>query len=247
MSAVKAPPFRDGDETALQKCTCFYRSVVIYCVYESTRRLVDQYDGFCIEDLPVKGLARTKLAKSIHDAALGEFRRQLEYKTLWARKPIAIISRWFPSSKMCRACGTLNDALTLSDRHWMCDCGAIHNRDLNAAENIRREGLKQLAAGQAESLNACGAGVRLIGAIGDEARIPPALAVGSVNPSQTAFLVPLEGQTSNQAAFQSEDFLKQAQVATKRIQIPQNILKGETRTCCSVGIFHVQSLRTRLC
>ena len=74
----------------------------------------------------------------------------------------------------------INNSLTLSDRQWACDCGSIHNRDLNAAENIRREGLKQLAAGQAESLNACGAGVRLIGAIGDEARIPPALAVGSV-------------------------------------------------------------------
>lgn len=142
-------------------------------LHQLTRRLVDQYDGFCIEDLSIKGLARTKLAKSIHDAALGEFRRQLEYKTLWARKPIAIISRWFPSSKMCGACGTLNDALTLSDRHWMCDCGAIHNRDLNAAENIRREGLKQLAEGHSDSVNACGAGVRLMGAIGDEARIPP--------------------------------------------------------------------------
>ena len=142
-------------------------------LHQLTRCLVDQYDGFCIEDLCIKGLARTKLAKSIDDAALGEFRRQLEYKTLWARKPIAVVSRGFPSSKMCGECGTLNDALTLSDRHWTCGCGAIHNRDLNAAKNIRREGLKQLAEGHSDSVNACGAGIRLMGATGDEARIPP--------------------------------------------------------------------------
>ena len=142
-------------------------------LHQLTHRLVNQYDGFCIEDLSVKGMARTKLAKSITDAAFGEFRRQLEYKALWERKSVAVISRWFPSSKMCGSCGTLNHTLALSDRTWSCDCGATHDRDLNAAMNIRQEGFRQLAAGQAESLNACGAGTRLMGATGDEARIPP--------------------------------------------------------------------------
>ena len=122
--------------------------------------LVDHHEAICIEDLNVKGLARTKLAKSFSDAAMGEFRRQLEYKCLWNRKTLIVIDRFFPSSKMCHACGALNDRLTLSDREWDCDCGAHHKRDLLAACNIRDEGLRILAAGQAERLNAQGASVR---------------------------------------------------------------------------------------
>jgi putative transposase len=106
-------------------------------------------------------MARTKLAKSVLDAALSEFRRQLEYKAVWRRKHLATIDRFFPSSKLCGACGAVNDALTLADRAWTCGCGMTHDRDLNAARNIRIEGLKLLvAAGHAETLNACGAQVR---------------------------------------------------------------------------------------
>ena len=122
--------------------------------------LVNQHDAICIEDLNVKGLARTKLAKSFVDAAMGEFRRQLEYKCLWNRKHLIVVDRFFPSSKMCNHCGALNDQLTLSDREWDCDCGAHHRRDFLAACNIRDEGLRTLAAGQAERLNAQGASVR---------------------------------------------------------------------------------------
>jgi putative transposase len=71
-----------------------------------------------------------------------------------------VIDRFFPSSKMCERCGALNDRLALSDREWDCDCWAHHKRDLLAACNIRDEGLRILAAGQAERLNAQGAGVR---------------------------------------------------------------------------------------
>jgi putative transposase len=122
--------------------------------------LVDRHEAIGIEDLNVKGLARTKLAKSFADAAMGEFRRQLEYKCLWNRKALVAIDRFFPSSKLCNACGALNDRLTLSDREWDCDCGAHHQRDFLAACNIRDEGLRILAAGQAERLNAQGASVR---------------------------------------------------------------------------------------
>jgi putative transposase len=91
---------------------------------------------------------------------MGEFRRQLEYKCLWNRKHLVVIDRFFPSSKMCNACGAINDHLTISDRHWVCGCGAVHDRDVNAAENIRDEGLRMLAVGQTESLNARGDTVR---------------------------------------------------------------------------------------
>lgn len=123
--------------------------------------LVRRHDGICIEDLSLKGLARTKLAKSFADASMGEFRRQLEYKALWGRKPVAVIGRFFPSSRLCRDCGAVNAALTLSDRTWECGCGSYHDRDLNAANNIRDDGLRILAVGHTERLNARGRLVRL--------------------------------------------------------------------------------------
>lgn len=129
-------------------------------LHKLTTSLVENHQGICIEDLSRKGMARTKLAKSVLDSALGEFRRQLEYKAVWNRTHLAVIDGWFPSSKLCPDCGALNDALTLADRTWTCGCGAVHDRDLNAAQNIRSEGLRMLAVGHTESLNACGAGVR---------------------------------------------------------------------------------------
>jgi putative transposase len=144
-------------------------------VHKVTTDLVRKYEGICIEDLSVKGLARTKLAKSVLDAALGEFRRQLEYKTLWNRRHLAVIDRWYPSSKTCHDCGAINAELTLADRSWCCTvCGVVHDRDSNASLNIQAEGLKILAAGHAERLNARGADVRpaQVQAVGIEARIP---------------------------------------------------------------------------
>jgi putative transposase len=122
--------------------------------------LVGRHDGLCIEDLSLKGLVRTKLAKSFADASMGEFRRQLGYKSEWNRKHLAVIDRFYPSSRLCRGCGAINATLALSDRRWACDCGMVHDRDLNAANNIRDEGLKILAVGQTESLNARGVRVR---------------------------------------------------------------------------------------
>ncbi len=129
-------------------------------LHKLTTDIVKNHDGICIEDLCIKGLARTKLAKSFTDAAMGEFRRQLEYKCLWNRKPFVVIDRFYPSSKRCNACGAINAILTLSDRNWVCECGLVHDRDVNASRNIRDEGLRILAAGQAESRNAQGDTVR---------------------------------------------------------------------------------------
>jgi putative transposase len=146
-------------------------------LHQLTTRLVRTYSGFCIEDLNIEGMLHNhKLAKSIGDAAFGEFRRQLEYKARWALKPVAVIDRWFPSSRMCDVCGAINNNLTLKDREWVCACGKLHYRDATAAQNIREEGIGLLiAAGHAEMLNACGASVSpCFGmARGDETRIPP--------------------------------------------------------------------------
>jgi putative transposase len=129
-------------------------------LHKTTTQLVRDHDGICIEDLSLKGLARTKLAKSFLDAAMGEFRRQLDYKCRWNRKHLVPIDRFFPSSKLCNRCGAINDALTLSDREWDCACKTHHKRDFLAACNVRDEGLRLLAAGQAESQNAQGASAR---------------------------------------------------------------------------------------
>jgi len=131
-------------------------------IHKTTTGLVKTFDGLCIEDLCVKGLVKTKLGKSVSDAAFGETRRQLEYKTVWYRRHLAVIDRWFPSSKLCRACGSINKDLKLSDRMWICDCGTVHDRDHNAAENIKAEGLKAIpvAMGHIETLNARGEGVK---------------------------------------------------------------------------------------
>jgi putative transposase len=129
--------------------------------HKLSTRIVNNDAAVFTEDLSLKGLARTKLAKSFADAGLGEFKRQLNYKCLWNRRHFIMIDRFFPSSKMCHFCGAINDLLTLSDRHWVCGCGAVHDRDLNAAINVRDEGHRKLAAGHAESLNARGDHVRL--------------------------------------------------------------------------------------
>ncbi len=142
-------------------------------LHKLTTQLVSDNDGICIEDLSLKGLVRTKLAKSFTDASMGEFRRQLTYKSEWNRKHLVVIGRFFPSSRLCRGCGAVNAELTISDRHWVCACGMVHDRDGSAAINIRDEGLRILAEGGSDKQNARGAGVRPpMGAVGVEPRIP---------------------------------------------------------------------------
>ena len=103
----------------------------------------NQATTVCVEDLNVKGMQRNKhLAYSLQDAAIGEFYRQLEYKCRWAGKNYVKIDRFAPSSKRCSHCGHIYKGLTLSEREWTCpECGTHHDRDLNAAINIKHFGL----------------------------------------------------------------------------------------------------------
>jgi putative transposase len=116
-------------------------------LHKRSAHLVSQYDAIVVENLAVASLAKTKLGKSVLDAAWGQFRFQLTYKARWNRKHLVVIGRFFPSSRLCPTCGAINSDLTLADREWMCACGAVHDRDLNAAHNIRYEGLRLLLAG----------------------------------------------------------------------------------------------------
>jgi Transposase and inactivated derivatives len=93
-----------------------------------------------IEDLNVRGmLANEKLARAISDVGFGMFRSQLEYKARRYGTHLIIADRRYPSSRLCFKCSWKNEALTLRDREWVCaKCGTHHDRDLNAARNLKR-------------------------------------------------------------------------------------------------------------
>lgn len=115
--------------------------------------LVKNYDFIGLEDLNVAGMKKNrKLAKSISDAGWGQLVSFIEYKAKWNDKEVIKINRFFPSSKTCFECGSINKELKLSDREWTCEsCGCILDRDINAASNILSEALniKQTAQGVA--------------------------------------------------------------------------------------------------
>ncbi len=121
--------------------------------HKLSTQLVRDNQAVYVEDLAVNGLARTRLAKSVHDAGWSQFVSMLEYKAARYGRTLAKVDRWFPSSKLCSACGTVAESMPLNIRTWKCVCGAVHDRDANAANNI-------LAAGRADRLNACGGTVR---------------------------------------------------------------------------------------
>ncbi|WP_017609233.1 RNA-guided endonuclease InsQ/TnpB family protein [Nocardiopsis xinjiangensis] len=128
-------------------------------LHKATARLVREHDVIAIEDLNIRGMTASArgtmeepgrnvaqkrgLNRSVLDAGLGEFRRQLEYKAARAGRTVAVVDRWFASSKTCSECGYVLAELSLGTRFWTCpSCRTRHDRDVNAAKNI-------LAAGRA--------------------------------------------------------------------------------------------------
>jgi putative transposase len=121
-------------------------------LHKLTTRLVRENQTLVIEDLTVRTMVKNHpLARAISDAAWRGFRTMLEYKADWYGRDLVVVDRWFPSSKLCSACGRLTEKMPLNIRSWTCPCGAVHDRDVNAARNL-------LAAGLA--VTACGDGVR---------------------------------------------------------------------------------------
>jgi putative transposase len=116
-------------------------------------RLICENQGIAVEDLSVAGLARTKLAKSVHDAGWSSFLSMLQYKAERYGRTLVKIGRFEPTSQACSTCGVKDGPKPLDVREWTCAaCGTVHDRDHNAAINVKT------AAGLAVS--ACGAPVR---------------------------------------------------------------------------------------
>ena len=121
-------------------------------LHKLTTRLVRENQTVVIEDLGVRNMVGNhSLARAVSDASWCRMREMLEYKCAWYGRDLVTVDRWFPSSKLCGTCGAVRAKLPLNVREWTCDCGVVHDRDVNAARNI-------LAAGLAVSV--CGAGVR---------------------------------------------------------------------------------------
>ncbi|WP_455048346.1 RNA-guided endonuclease TnpB family protein [Mitsuokella sp.] len=123
-------------------------------LHKKARYLVDHYDAIGIEDISVKAMAKYKkggkfsFGKSVADNGWNMFTNMLEYKLAWQGKQLIKIDKWYPSSQLCHVCGFQNDATKdLSVREWDCPkCGSHHDRDKNAAINIREEARRISAA-----------------------------------------------------------------------------------------------------
>jgi IS605 OrfB family transposase len=109
-------------------------------LHNITTELARGYTSVTIEDLNVAGMLQLRaLARHVSDAAFGQFRRQLGYKAAWYGTEVVVADRWFPSSKTCSGCGTINASLTPSDRVYDCGaCGLVIDQDVNAEVNLAR-------------------------------------------------------------------------------------------------------------
>ena len=122
--------------------------------HKQSTKLIRENQAVYVEDLCVSGLGRTRLAKSVHDAGWSSFVGMLEYKAARYGRYFGKIGRFEPSSQTCTECWAIDGKKPLHVREWTCSgCGAVHDRDVNAAKYI-------LAAGRADRINACGGQVR---------------------------------------------------------------------------------------
>jgi putative transposase len=118
-------------------------------LHKVSTKLIRENQTICLENLNVSGMLKNhKLAQSISDVSWSTFVNMLEYKADWYGVNILKIGRFEPSSKTCSCCGYINNVLTLSDREWICvKCNTEHDRDINAAINIKNFSLRKILSG----------------------------------------------------------------------------------------------------
>jgi len=111
-------------------------------LHKLSKAIIDENQVVVVEDINVKGLLKTRLAKSISDSGWSKFLTYLKYKAEWYGRTFIQVDRFFPSSKLCHRCGYKNEDLALNDRTWCCSvCGETHDRDINASTNLYFVGL----------------------------------------------------------------------------------------------------------
>jgi IS605 OrfB family transposase len=133
-------------------------------LHQTSTRLLRENQAVYVEDLAVQGLGRTRLAKSVHDASWGTFLRLLEEKSRRYGRALVRIPRFAPTSQTCSACGLVDGAKPLGIRVWTCSgCGVDHDRDTNAARNIKALGRRDLP----NASGACGSPVLGLAAGGE--------------------------------------------------------------------------------
>jgi len=111
-------------------------------LHKLSKAIIDENQVVVVEDINVKGLLKTRLAKSISDSGWSKFLTYLKYKAEWYGRTFIQVDRFFPSSKLCHRCGHKNNDLVLNDRTWCCPaCGETHDRDVNASVNLYFVGL----------------------------------------------------------------------------------------------------------
>lgn len=117
-------------------------------LHKLSRQIANAYDLVCVEDLNMQGMSQAlNFGKSVADNAWGMFLRFLDYKLAELGKMLVKIDKWFASSKTCHVCGYVHEELTLSTRKWECPvCHTVHDRDKNAAQNIKAEGMRMVFA-----------------------------------------------------------------------------------------------------
>jgi len=137
---------REKQRVRVARAHARVREARLYALHALTTRLIREFSVIAIEDLNVKGLVRGRGARAIQDAAFGELRRQLRYKSEWYDRLLLEVDRWYASSKHCSVCRFRLEELRLDQRQWRCPkCGTCHDRDINAAENLLTQGVRQLA------------------------------------------------------------------------------------------------------
>jgi len=116
-------------------------------LHKLSKTIIDDNQVVVVESLNVKGLSKTRLSKHILDSSWAKFLGYLKYKAEWYGRKIIEIERTFPSSKMCSECGYIYKEIKLKDRTWKCpECGAVHDRDENAAKNLRKYGIAYISS-----------------------------------------------------------------------------------------------------
>ncbi|MCL6521018.1 MAG: IS607 family element transposase accessory protein TnpB [Firmicutes bacterium] len=161
--ARRRPGSRNREETGRQltRAHALVAHIRRDAMHKLTHHLATSYGTVVVEKLGVSGMARNRrLARALHDAALGELRRQLEYKCAWYGSELVEADPFYPSSKRCSRCGSVKEHLRLSERVYRCEaCGLVLDRDENAARNLAAL-VAAVAGSGPETINARGGDVR---------------------------------------------------------------------------------------